>query len=143
MKRIITDQGWLFIPSPGVRKMNATDVLSRALNATMQYNQIDLRQISIACGLENPESILDLNQAVKDLREIQYQLRLEAQALNIHLPMNHVYEEGMYADQPERHERPKLERMVTGLRQATADMVDEIELVLKGMSNPGVVAAVL
>lgn len=129
--------------------MNASDVLGRALNATMEYNQVGQRQMDIATGLEKPDSILDLNTAVRDLRELQYQLRIEAQALDIHLPLNAVYEPGMYSDQPESHERPKLERMVNGLRQATADMVDAIEAGLRpyvpevktgdddGTSNPG------
>lgn len=135
LKAKMKHPSWTFVPSPETLKMNATDVLGRALDATMQYNNANQRRINVATGLEPVESVQDLNQGVMDLREIQYQLRVEAQAMGIHLPMNTVYEPGMYSDAPESHEVPKLERMVAGLRQATADMVDTIESALKAAKS--------
>jgi hypothetical protein len=129
-QRIITPQGWLFIP--GVYKMlTATDVLGRAIDKAAEFTGMDRHRSNIAMTLESPNSVLDFINAVKDLREIQYQLRIEAQALDIHLPMSHIYEEGMYNIDPHTPQVNKLERMVKGLQQSTADMVDGIEAPLK------------
>lgn len=127
-QRIITKDGWLIIPGgSALPRLTATDILGRALNATMEYNQGGQKQMDIATGLQEPETLLDLINAVTDLREIQYRLRIEAQAINIHAPLSVVYEEGQYNINPRDPQIDKLERMVKGLRQSAADIVDYIE----------------
>jgi hypothetical protein len=129
-QRIITPQGWLFIP--GVYKMlTATDVLNRALVEAAEFQGMDQNRIDIATGLSKPLSVSDFNKAVYDLRQLQHEFRIEAQSHGILLPMSHIYEEGQFNVQPENCHTDKLKLLVTGLQRSLADMVDTTEAVLK------------
>lgn len=126
----ITDEGWLFIP--GVYKMQtATDVLNRAINKTIEVNGMYQRRIEIATTLREPDSVNDLNTAVRDLRELGYQFRIEAQAAGILLGMSNIYEGGQFNLKPENCHVDKLKLMVKGLQQSLADMVDDTEAAFK------------
>jgi len=89
------------------------------------------RRIEIATTLREPDSVNDLNTAVRDLRELGYQFRIEAQAAGILLGMSNIYEGGQFNLKPENCHVDKLKLMVKGLQQSLADMVDDTEAAFK------------
>lgn len=124
-KKVIIDGNVLVIP--GVYNVPSSVLFHIAKRETMKYNGVGDNDIDIAMGTRAPVSILDLNTAVRTLRELLYQIRIEAQARKVQLGLSTNYVDGQFRLAPESCERPMLELMVEGLRKCVNDLLQDYD----------------